>query len=334
MRNQQSLQVNISVQILDVKKGFFEEIGFEFTDQLNGDPAAANQSIAPNAGTPPNGGNMINGTGGTAANGGEPAGSPNTPDGYLRLNNTIAYNGSLTNLGRMPTNQTISTSQNLQQRGLFLDGSFNPTSFLGVDQVNALFSAFEQETDAQILEHPSITCFNGQRAHTAFINQYAYIADYDIVNYTFDPKIEVLSYGNILDVRPVVSSDRKYITMEIRPTSVLPVDFIIENIVAPRIGAAGNVLIVYGFFNYPIELPNVEVRELRSTVMMPDKGTLMVGGFANNIRQRTHTGIPFLSHIPFLGRLFSQNGVYDQNRKIFFLLNAEILDLGEKEKLQ
>lgn len=321
MRNQQSLQVNISVQILDVKKGFFEEIGFQYTDQLQGDPANPNQAVGPYP-------NMIDGT----LNGAEPLGSPTTPDGYLRLNNSLAYNGSLSQV--MPPNQSASTSQNNLARGLQIDSSFNPTSFLGVDQINALFTAFEQESDAQILEHPTITCFNGQRAHTAFINQYAYISDYDIVNYTFDPKIEVLNYGNILDVRPVVSSDRKYITMEIRPTSVLPVQFLIENIVAPRIGAAGNVLIVYGFFNYPIELPNVEVRELRSTVMMPDKGTLMVGGFANTLRQRTHSGIPFLSHIPFLGRLFSQNGVYDENRKIFFLLNAEILDLGEKEKLQ
>ncbi len=318
MRNQQSLQVNISVQILDVKKGFFEEIGFQYTDQLLGDPANALESSSPYP-------NMIDGTP-DQTNG----------DGYVRLNNTIAYNGALTQ--RMPPNQSASTSQNTIARGLQIDSSLNANQvangFLGIDQINALFTAFEQETDAQILEHPSITCFNGQRAHTAFINQYAYIADYDIVNYTFDPKIEVLNYGNILDVRPVVSSDRKYITMEIRPTSVLPVQFLIENIVAPRIGAAGNVLIVYGFFDYPIELPNVEVRELRSTVMMPDKGTLMVGGFSNTLRQRTHSGIPFLSHIPFLGRLFSQNGVYDENRKIFFLLNAEILDLGEKEKLQ
>jgi type II secretory pathway component GspD/PulD (secretin) len=318
MRNQQSLQVNISVQILDVKKGFFEEIGFEYTDQTNGDPANGNQSVGPYS-------NLIDGQA-------DPDGSPTTPDGYVRLNNTLAYNGSLTN--RMPANSSASTGQNLADRGLLIDGAYHPFSFLGQDQLNMLFSAFEQETDAQIVEHPSITCFNGQRAHTAFIHQYAYIADYDIVNYTFDPKIEVLNFGNILDVRPVVSSDRKYITMEIRPTSVLPVQFLVENITAPRIGAAGNVLIIYGFFNYPIELPNVEVRELRSTVMMPDKGTLMVGGFSHALRQRTHSGIPFLSHIPFLGRLFSQNGVYDENRRIFFLLNAEILDLGEKEKLQ
>lgn len=318
MRNQQSLQVNISVQILDVKKGFFEEIGVEFTDQTI-PPRQAGDNTATTGPYP----NIIDG---------RPDPTGQLPDGYVRLNNTLAYNGSLTQ--NLPANSSASTSQDLVQRGLFIDGSYHPFSFLGQDQLNMLFSAFEQETDAQILEHPSITCFNGQRAHTAFIHQYAYIADYDIVNYTFDPKIEVLNYGNILDVRPVVSSDRKYITMEIRPTSVLPVQFLVENIVAPRIGAAGNVLIIYGFFNYPIELPNVEVRELRSTVMMPDKGTLMVGGFSHALRQRTHSGIPFLSHIPFLGRLFSQNGVYDENRKIFFLLNAEIMDLGEKEKLQ
>jgi type II secretory pathway component GspD/PulD (secretin) len=68
--------------------------------------------------------------------------------------------------------------------------------------------------------------------------------------------------------------------------------------------------------------------------MMPDKGTLLLGGFANGLRQRTHSGVPFLSHIPFLGRLFSRDGTYDQNRKIFFMLNAEIVDLGEREKLQ
>ena len=318
MRNQQSLQVHISVQILDVKKGFFEEIGFQYTDKAQGDPAndLVSSSQAPN---------LIDSRP-------DPAGQ--AADGYVRLNNTLAYNGALTQ--RMPANTSASTSQNnvANGRGLLIDGAYHAGSFLGTDQLNMLFSAFEQETDAQILEHPSITCFNGQRAHTAFISQYAYIADYDIVNYTFDPKIEVLSYGNILDVRPVVSSDRKYITMEIRPTSVLPVQFLVENITAPRIGAAGNVLIIYGFFNYPIELPNVEVRELRSTVMMPDKGTLMVGGFSHALRQRTHSGIPFLSHIPFLGRLFSQDGVYDEDRKIFFLVNAEIMDLGEKEKLQ
>jgi type II secretory pathway component GspD/PulD (secretin) len=327
LRNQQALQVHVSVQVLDVHKDFFEEIGVEYTDQNGaaGQPTAAQSNL-----TYPQ---LITGAPAKpipAGGVGVPAGGA-ANDGYVRLNDTLAYNGTITQ--NMPANASASAGVTAP-RGLEIDGSLHPFSFLGKDQINAIFSAFEQETDAQILEHPSITCFNGQRANASFIHQYAYIASYDIVNYTYDPKIEVLNYGDIIDVRPVVSSDRKYITMEIRPSSVIPVQFFVEDIVAPRIGAAGNFLVVYGFFDYPIELPNVEVRTLRSTVMMPDKGTLLLGGFASGLRQRTHSGVPFLSHIPFLGRLFSRDGTYDQNRKIFFMLNAEIVDLGEREKLQ
>ena len=327
LRNQQALQVHISVQVLDVQKNFFEEIGVEYTDTDNtaGQPTIAQSNL--------NYPQLITGAPAKpipAAGVGVPAGGA-ANDGYARLNDTIAYNGSLTQ--NMPANSSAAAGST-DPTGLEIDGSLHPFSFLAKDQINAIFSAFEQETDSQILEHPALTCFNGQRANASFIHQYAYIASYDIVNYTYDPKIEVLNYGDILDVRPVVSSDRKYITMEIRPSSVLPVQFFVEDIVAPRIGAAGNFLVVYGFFDYPIELPNVEVRTLRSTVMMPDKGTLLLGGWAHGLRQRTHSGVPFLSHIPFLGRLFSRDGTYDQARHIFFMLNAEIIDLGEKEKLQ
>jgi type II secretory pathway component GspD/PulD (secretin) len=80
-----------------------------------------------------------------------------------------------------------------------------------------------------------------------------------------------------------------------------------------------------------LELPNIEMRSLRSTVMLPDKGTLVLGGYTKALRQRTHSGVPFLSHIPFLGRLFSKNGVYDQNRRLFYLLGIEIFEQQERE---
>ena len=213
-----------------------------------------------------------------------------------------------------------------------MEGSWNITSFLGQDQVNALFSAAEEENDAQILQHPAITCFNGQRAHATFMNQYAYISDYEVVNNNLDPTISVLTYGDMIDVKPYVSADRKYITMEIRPSSVNLDGVFVELISAPRVIGTGDIVVTPPL-PYPIELPNVLVRTLRSTVMLPDKGSLLIGGFNRTLRQRVHTGIPFLSHIPFLGRLFSRNGSYDENRKLFFLLNAEIIDLGEREAL-
>ena len=38
---------------------------------------------------------------------------------------------------------------------------------------------------------------------------------------SLDPVISVLNHGSIIDVQPVVSSDRKYITLEVRPTQAV-----------------------------------------------------------------------------------------------------------------
>ncbi|MFW5724431.1 MAG: hypothetical protein ACOCWF_07710 [Halochromatium sp.] len=139
----------------------------------------------------------------------------------------------------------------------------------------------------------------------------------------------MLNYGDIIDVRPLVSADRKYVTLEVRPTSVLLKDVFVERVTTVR--QVNDVV-----FNsvYPVELPNIEVRSLRTTCMLPDKGSLLLGGYVRGLRQRTHSGIPVLSHIPFLGRLFGKNGIYDENRHLFFLVSVEILDLGEREAMQ
>ena len=118
---------------------------------------------------------------------------------------------------------------------------------------------------------------------------------------TLNPTIEILNVGDVIDVRPLVSADRKYVTLEVRPSSVVLQDVFVDNfstvtVVGPAFGA----------FSFPIELPNVEVRTLRTSVMLPDKGSIMLGGYVRGLRQRTQSGVPFLSHIPFLGRLFSK----------------------------
>jgi type II secretory pathway component GspD/PulD (secretin) len=302
LRNQTALQVNVSVRLLDVRKEFFEEIGVNWSN-------AAGGLIA--QGLPDSNGFI--------------AGEPLSNQGGNRTTGTINQ--------FMPGNSANYTATTPSgSKGLTLEAS--SLSFLNAEQLNAVFSAVEEETDATILSHPQITCFNGQRANAAFIRQYAYISDYEVVSSNYDPVIEVLNYGDLLDVRPVISSDRKYVTMEIRPTNVNLAGSFTEYIVGQQIIQGGDVTTVVFGAVYPVELPNVEVQTLRSTVMLPDRGSLLIGGFNRSLRERTHSGVPFLSHIPFLGRLFSRNGTYDQSRKTFFLLSATILDLAEHEQQQ
>lgn len=306
LRNQTALQVNVSVRLLDVRKGFFEEIGVDWTNSTSQQITSA--SFTGND----SGYDRIWMTGGGDGSG-------------TRVNGSV--------LQSLPGNQAnYSSTSSGSAKGLTLEAS--SLGFLNAEQINAVFSAVEEETDATILSHPQITCFNGQRANASFIRQYAYISDYEVVSSNYDPVIDVLNYGDLLDVRPVISSDRKYITMEIRPTNVNLAGSFTEYIVGQQIVQGGDVTTVVFGAVYPLELPNVEVQTLRSTVMLPDRGSLLIGGFNRSVRERVHSGVPFLSHIPFLGRLFSKNGTYDQSRKTFFLLSATILDLAEHEQLQ
>ena len=310
LRNQQSLQVTMDIRLLDVRKNFFEEIGVDWAR-----------------------GNLVSG---------------NSTNGYQRQNDNSTFAGTVGtsaagNAGSaLPNNQTSAgygqfTNPN-SPRGLVANLTHSPFNFIGTDQVSMILSAAESESNAQILEHPSLTCFNGQRANASFMNQFAYISDYEVVSSNLDPTVGVLTFGNIIDIRPVVSSDRKYITLEVRPSSVGLQGVFTEIIQAPRVitvGGGGNIGgVVTPAVNYPLELPNVSVKTLRSTVMLPDKASLLIGGFQHSLRERTQVGIPFLSHIPFLGRLFSRNGTYDEDRQLFYMLHAEIIDLNEKDALQ
>lgn len=310
LRNQQSLQVNVNVRMLDVTKNFYEELGFEYVDPTVPPTYDLLQSSSTNP--------------------------PGPGEGYIRETGTMQYAGSLDN-SNLPANRT-SVAYNAfggpSPNGLYVESTHSLFNFFNADQLNMVFQASEDETDSTVVQHPSLTCFNGQRANAAFMTEYAYIQSYDVVASTLDPQISVLNFGNVLDVRPVISSDHKYITMEIHPTSVQLVGVFTEILFAPRIVTTSNATFYGGEVPYPIELPNVLVRDMRSTVMIPDKASLMIGGFNQSLRQRTQTGVPFLSNIPFLGRLFTRNGTYDENARLFILLNAEVVDLKEKEAQQ
>lgn len=292
LRNQRALQVNVQIRLLDMTKSFREEIGIEWNDFV---------------------GDLLNG-----------------PDSEGFLDGGSEWSLGASTQNELPGNQSQTGFSNNFGAGLRAEYMYNIGGILNQPQLNVVLTAVEAEADGQILNAPEITCFNGQRANAQFIRQFAYISDYDVAGGgNYDPVIEVLNYGDIIDVRPLVSADRKYVTLEVRPTSVLLQDVFVELITT--VAVVNNVA---GVVSYPLELPNLEVRTMRSTVQLPDKGSLMMGGFVRGLRQRTHAGVPFLSHIPFFGRLFSQNGIYDENRHLMFLVTVEIIDLAEREAQQ
>ena len=82
---------------------------------------------------------------------------------------------------------------------------------------------------------------------------------------------------------------------------------------------------------YPLELPNLTVREAGTTLTIPDRGSALIGGFTKAIDQQTEARVPLIGDIPFLGRLFGRRGRYSEHGKLYLLATLTIISYDEQE---
>ncbi len=130
-----------------------------------------------------------------------------------------------------------------------------------------------------------------------------------------DPIISVVEDGVILDVRPVVSADRRFVTLEVRPT-VAELQRPIRTFVT-TLAASGS--------SVTIQLPEVEKSMIKTSIPMPDGGTVLLGGMKVHENQDLRSGVPILNKIPIISFLFERQGTFVSNRKLLILLKAKIV---------
>jgi hypothetical protein len=199
---------------------------------------------------------------------------------------------------------------------------------LGSTYLRAILTAVERNGRGRFVSSIDLTTMNGQQAHAMFMRQVAYISDYEVDGGFLDPVISTVNVGDILDIRPLVSADRKYVTMDIRPVNST-VQFFTERF-SFFTAVGGNFIVVAQF---PIELPNSQINTAGTRVMVPDGGSIMVAGFVDALNQTAQSSVPLLGHVPFIGRLFGKRGRYAQNTKLYLTATVDIILYDEEEAL-
>ncbi|MHC4860416.1 MAG: hypothetical protein ACYTDY_10035, partial [Planctomycetota bacterium] len=119
---------------------------------------------------------------------------------------------------------------------------------------------------------------------------------------------------------PIVSADRKYVTLELRPTVAIlkrPIPTFLTTL------ANGPPVI--------IQLPELEIQRVRTTVTMPDGGILLLGGLKFMQEERQESTVPFLGKIPLLSFFWSRKGTYVSQKNLIILIKAKIIVLEEME---
>ncbi|MDF1701580.1 MAG: hypothetical protein P1V36_10540 [Planctomycetota bacterium] len=205
-------------------------------------------------------------------------------------------------------------------------GSSFTLAYLDDLEMSMIVRATEKSLSARTLTAPVITVYNTQRANLTVVNQLSYIQDFDVevaqTSFIADPIVGIIQDGLTLDVRPTVSNDRRYITLELQPT----VADLLEPIptFATSLAAA--------FAPVIIQLPELRLQQARTTVRIPDQGSILIGGLKTITTVDRASETPLFAKIPLLSFLFSRKGRSDEVNHVMILVRAQITDLTMEEE--
>jgi len=302
-RSQSKLLVVVESRFLRVREGLFEEIGIDWHD----------------------------GTGGV---GGTP-----TPPGFIDTGDPASFfggEGRLATLGTLVGSNIQFAPDATQIAGghpYFAGntGGLNAQiDHVGDAQVQALLHALKIRENGLILTAPRLTVHNGQRAHMFVGTERSYLSGVTVAGDTPDPQVSTIMSGVVLDVRPIVSYNRHYITLELRPTIAEEGVPNIFNTTFFTTTAGDPPVVVVNTF--PIEAPSLEIIQVRTTVTIPDGGIILIGGLMQDIQFQAENGVPVISNIPVLGRLFRWNRTDNERSNLAVLVTARSLLFEEEEE--
>ncbi|OHB69157.1 MAG: hypothetical protein A2W23_06840 [Planctomycetes bacterium RBG_16_43_13] len=192
---------------------------------------------------------------------------------------------------------------------------------LGNQALQLVLKALHKDERVTLIQQPNITTFSGQRSNITVLRQIAYIQDVEVQTGAllggYDPIVNILNVGAVLDVRPIVSNDKKYVKMDLRLYQL-----------------SLNAFTTYDVFNagLNIQLPNINYQQAETTVQMADRGTILISGFKNITNRDLEAKTPFLGEIPILSFFFSRKVKENEHQNELILVTPRIIDLGEEEE--
>lgn len=313
LRESTGLMVEVQTRFIIAEDNFLEDIGVDW----RGLGDNGNSGVAPVGGlgtAPPFDDFGASPLPGTPSQPG-PLGTGNQP-GFFTSTGSVPIIGKTENI----FDQTLSGTNPLTASGGLSLQWIN----LGDRESELILRATEKSERVELVTAPRLLVHNAERSTLSVTNQFAYVSGYGVeiaqAASIADPQIDIIQDGAILDVRPVVSADRKFVKLELRPTLAslrLPIE--------SRVVGVGNGTPV------TIQFPNLTVRKVRTTVNVPDGGTLLLGGQTIDERRNESAGVPFLRDLPVIGFFFDRKGQSISKRRLLILLRVKIVIPKEYE---
>ncbi|MBC8328047.1 MAG: hypothetical protein ISR76_10915 [Planctomycetes bacterium] len=308
LRKSANIMVEIKVRFLKVEDSFLQDIGVDF----RGLGDAGEGGLGSN--------NVFDDFGSTGF------GSPGQPGVLGTGNDAGAYfREASDNVNILSRTEHLYDAGLGDEEGLVGSGGLSlQYTWLDDTQLQMVLRAVEKSRRSEVLTEPKLMVYNTQRATLTVANQVSYVGDFDVeiaqAAAIADPIVRVARDGVYLDVRPVVSADRRFTFIDVRPT-VATLKRPIPSF-QTSLGTGSPVT---------LQLPELELQKIRTRVLIPDGGTLLLGGMKVIDEQSLESGVPFLNRVPLLSFFFSRKGEYESYKKLLILLTARVIIPAEFE---
>jgi general secretion pathway protein D len=326
LRKLQDLQVTIEVRFVTLQDNFFERIGVDFDFDINDNSGFTSGDL----------------------------------DG-TNADSTFQEDGSEITIGLDPQgNPTLDLdlgfSQNTFASAVPAFGGFDPNAaasfgFAILSDIEAFFviEAIQGDTRTNVMQAPKLTMFNGQFASITDTSNRPFVTTVVPVVGDFavaqQPVILVLAEGTQLSVQAVVSSDRRFVRLTMLPmfSQIGDVDtFTFDGETSSNTGSStetdpdanetttnNNVQFSRGT---TVQLPNFAVTSVSTTVSVPDGGTVLMGGIKRLAEGRNERGMPILSKLPYINRLFKNVGIGRETQTLMMMVTPRIIIQEEEEE--
>ena len=213
------------------------------------------------------------------------------------------------------------------------------TGFTYLDdvQVDLLITATQADQRNVVLTAPRLTLYNCQRSWISVAKVIAYVSNLVPVtgdnSGAFSPVISNLYEGFVLDIEACISGDRRYVTMTVLFGLNQNAKFTPQTVTGAAGGGGGG-----GGgggrasnFEGTIQLPEVTGTQIDTTVTVPDKGTILLGGQRLVQELEVEVGVPMLSKIPVVNRFFTNRITSKTETTLLLMIRPEIIIQQEQE---
>ena len=203
---------------------------------------------------------------------------------------------------------------------------FDISGVLGPAQYRSVIYALANQEGVETIFAPKVTVVSGNRAELKEVIRVRYnktieeAEDQDvdvgdaqsvIYDYAVTPKDwETREYGTKLVVTPSVQTDERTIELEVNPEVSDLLGF--RRFVSSR--------------NNVYELPQFFVQNLKTTVLVNDGDTLVMGGLMKNDLIRTKDRTPILADLPWIGRFWRGESEVAKKSNLLIFINAKLVD--------